>query len=77
MLTRGAAHGDDAAAGGAEQGQQPLGELQRTEEVHLHAGAKLAQRRELGVGDGIVEAGVVHQAPEPCGDGMLKEVTPK
>lgn len=75
LLTCGAAHGDNAAAGGAEQGQQPLGELQRTEEVHLHAGAKLAQRRELGIGNGVIEAGVVHQSPKPCRDGMLKEAT--
>lgn len=75
LLTCGAAHGDNAAAGGAEQGQQPLGELQRTEEVHLHAGAKLAQRRELGIGNGVIEAGVVHQSPKPCRGGMLKEAT--
>lgn len=76
MLTRRAADGDDAAAGGAEQGQQPLGELQRAEEVHLHAGAEVAQRRELRVRDDVVEAGVVHQTPETWGKGDAQKSSP-
>lgn len=69
LLTCWAADGDDAATSGAQEGQQPLGELQRAEEVHLHAGTEVAQWRELSVGNDVVETGVVHQAPETCGRG--------
>lgn len=60
LLTCRAAHGDNAAAGRAEQGQQPLRELQGAKEVHLHAGTELGQWGELSVSDGVIEPSVVH-----------------
>lgn len=57
---------DDASLGLSHQRQEGLGDVQRPEEVYLHAASEVGHQRQLCVSKVDTHSGIVDQTPQTC-----------